>query len=214
MAIHRKHHQYSDETPDPHTPLVDFLWAHVGWVILENSQNREASFYERYARDILKDPYYLSMERRAKWIWMYFGHAAVYFLAGLTVGWLYTGQWLDGVQFGASLLVWGVILRTVTVWHVTWSVNSLAHIWGYQNYQTGDQSRNKLARRRSGGGRRLAQQSSRRPASGQPRPQVVGMGCDLLGHSRLGLRWAGLECRARTRVNAPPAAAGLPRILT
>jgi stearoyl-CoA desaturase (delta-9 desaturase) len=46
------------------------------------------------------------------------------------------------VQFGASFVVWGVFLRTATVWHVTWSVNSLSHIWGYQNYETGDHSRN------------------------------------------------------------------------
>ncbi len=142
VAIHRKHHQYSDEPPDPHTPLVNFLWAHLGWVVVENSAQREIRFYERYARDILQDPFYLSMERHAKWIWFYLGHAALYFLVGLAIGSIQTGRYLGGVQFGASLLVWGVLLRTVTVWHVTWSVNSLTHLWGYQNYETGDQSRN------------------------------------------------------------------------
>ena len=142
VAIHREHHKYSDEPPDPHSPLVGFLWSHIGWVVVQNPAHREIGFYERYARDILQDPFYLSMERRAKWIWIYFGHALPYFLAGLAIGWVQTGQYLGGVQFGASLLVWGVLLRTVTVWHVTWSVNSLAHIWGYQNYKTGDHSRN------------------------------------------------------------------------
>ena len=46
------------------------------------------------------------------------------------------------VQFGASLLIWGVFVRTVVVWHITWSVNSLAHLWGYRTYETGEQSRN------------------------------------------------------------------------
>jgi len=46
------------------------------------------------------------------------------------------------VQFGASLLVWGVIVRTVVVWHITWSVNSITHLFGYRNYETGENSRN------------------------------------------------------------------------
>lgn len=45
-------------------------------------------------------------------------------------------------QFGASLVVWGGALRTVIVWHTTWSVNSVTHIWGYRNYETPDDSRN------------------------------------------------------------------------
>jgi stearoyl-CoA desaturase (delta-9 desaturase) len=49
---------------------------------------------------------------------------------------------LGGVQFGLSLLVWGVILRTVCVWHISWTVNSLSHLFGYSNYETGDNSRN------------------------------------------------------------------------
>jgi fatty-acid desaturase len=49
---------------------------------------------------------------------------------------------LDAVQFGLSLLVWGAVSRTVVVWHLTWSVNSVTHIWGYRNYETPDVSRN------------------------------------------------------------------------
>jgi len=60
----------------------------------------------------------------------------------LAAGWLTTGQWLAGVQFGTSLVVWGVFVRTVVVWHATWAVNSVTHIWGYRNYETGDDSRN------------------------------------------------------------------------
>ena len=48
------------------------------------------------------------------------------------------------VQFGFSLLVWGAALRTVVVWHLTWSVNSVSHLWGYRNYETPDQSRNNI----------------------------------------------------------------------
>ena len=41
-------------------------------------------------------------------------------------------------QFAASFVLWGVFVRTVLVWHITWSVNSLSHLWGYQSFQTGD----------------------------------------------------------------------------
>jgi stearoyl-CoA desaturase (delta-9 desaturase) len=50
----------------------------------------------------------------------------------------------DAVRFGASLLVWGGAVRTVAVWHLTWSVNSITHLWGYRNYDTPDNSRNNL----------------------------------------------------------------------
>ena len=40
------------------------------------------------------------------------------------------------------MAVWGVFLRTVIVWHITWSVNSLSHLFGYRNYETGEHSRN------------------------------------------------------------------------
>ena len=76
------------------------------------------------------------------WFWTYVIHAILFFAIGLMIGWAMTGSYLSGVQFGASLLVWGVFARTVLVWHVTWSVNSLTHLWGYRNYQTDDNSRN------------------------------------------------------------------------
>ena len=51
---------------------------------------------------------------------------------------------MAGVQFGLGLVVWGVFVRTVLMWHLTWSVNSVTHVWGYQNYETGDSSRNNI----------------------------------------------------------------------
>jgi stearoyl-CoA desaturase (delta-9 desaturase) len=52
------------------------------------------------------------------------------------------GTWLGALQLGLSWLVWGVFVRTVAVWHITWSVNSVTHLWGYRNYPTRDDSRN------------------------------------------------------------------------
>ena len=142
VAVHRRHHQYSDETPDPHSPLVTFAWGHLGWLIFQNRETNTLDFYERYSRDLLADPFYLALERSERRFWIYVAHAALFFFAGLAIGWITTGRYLGGVQFGASLLVWGVLLRTVVVWHITWSVNSLTHIWGYRNYDTSDNSRN------------------------------------------------------------------------
>jgi hypothetical protein len=50
----------------------------------------------------------------------------------------------DAVQFGSSLVIWGAAVRTVLVWHITWSVNSVTDLWGYRNYQTPDNSRNNV----------------------------------------------------------------------
>jgi stearoyl-CoA desaturase (delta-9 desaturase) len=84
----------------------------------------------------------LRLEKRLLWVWTYLAHALVFFLAGLGIGWWLTGEYLGGVQFGLSLLVWGVLVRTVAVWHITWSVNSITHLWDYRNYETGENSRN------------------------------------------------------------------------
>ncbi len=46
------------------------------------------------------------------------------------------------VRIVASVMLWGVVARTVWVWHITWSVNSLSHVFGYQNHETNDDSRN------------------------------------------------------------------------
>ena len=142
VAIHRMHHQYSDEQPDPHSPLVTFFWGHMGWIFVENREINSVLNYDRYARDILKDPFYFAMERKLAWVWINLTQWAVFYFAGFAIGWASTGQVMGGVQFGLSLLVWGVWLRTVLVWHITWSVNSLAHVWGYRNYETDENSRN------------------------------------------------------------------------
>ena len=142
VAIHRKHHQHSDEQPDPHSPLVTFLWGHFGWLMIENREMSKSEFYDKYARDLLRQRFYLNFERKMMWMWVYVAHAAIFFLAGLAIKWSLSGSYWQGVQFGASLLVWGVFVRTVLVWHVTWAVNSVTHVWGYRNYSTSDNSRN------------------------------------------------------------------------
>ena len=51
---------------------------------------------------------------------------------------------MHAVQFGSSVLLWGVFVRTVALWHITWSVNSVTHLWGYRRYATDEESRNNI----------------------------------------------------------------------
>lgn len=142
VATHRLHHNESDTKPDPHSPLVNFLWSHVGWLMIENRNIRCLSAYDRFARDVLRDPFYMRLQRSLLPIWIYLAHAAAYFAAGLVAGRIASGDWLSGLQLGISVLVWGVLLRTVCVWHISWTVNSLSHLFGYRTYPTGENSRN------------------------------------------------------------------------
>jgi stearoyl-CoA desaturase (delta-9 desaturase) len=144
VSVHRLHHQHSDERPDPHSPLVSFLWGHVGWLLVENRDLRPMSLYERYAKDLLRDPFYWGLEHGLRWLWIYLAQWAVFFLAGFAAGLASSGGPSAGVQLGLSLVVWGVFVRTVLVWHITWSVNSVTHLWGYRTYETGEGSRNNI----------------------------------------------------------------------
>jgi fatty-acid desaturase len=142
VATHRLHHKDSDERPDPHTPQASFWWSHVGWLLRTNRDVSSLNVYDRYARDLLKQPFYRWLQRGQVVIWIYLAHAAAFFATGFLTSAVAGESAADGLQFASSCLVWGVILRTVVVWHITWSVNSLSHVFGYQSYHTGEKSRN------------------------------------------------------------------------
>ena len=142
VATHRMHHQHSDKQDDPHSPAAGFLWGHVGWLVFENRDHLSLANLDRYAHDVLRDRYYLWLERGVNAILIYILHATVFFLIGLSIGWVSFGNFLEGLQFGLSVVVWGVLVRTVVVWHGTWAINSITHISGYRNYETREHSRN------------------------------------------------------------------------
>ncbi|MDR3532026.1 MAG: fatty acid desaturase [Rhodopila sp.] len=142
VAVHRRHHEHSDRQDDPHSPLVNFLWGHVGWMLVENRDLARLGIYDRYAKDVLRDPFYRRMERTPLYPILLLGSWAVFFLGGFAASLLCGTSAAEAALFGASVLIWGVFVRTVVVWHITWSVNSAAHLWGYRNYETGEQSRN------------------------------------------------------------------------
>jgi fatty-acid desaturase len=144
VAIHRQHHQHADEQPDPHSPWVNFFWGHVGWLLVENADLTRGSAVTRYAKDILRDNFYKRLERDGFWMAVVVASWALFFVAGAVIELLMGGSAIEAVQFGSSLLIWGVFVRTVLVWHITWSVNSVAHLWGYRNYETDEDSRNNI----------------------------------------------------------------------
>lgn len=144
VAIHRRHHEHSDEPPDPHSPIVSFLWAHVGWLLVRSPDTQRMQIYSRYAKDLIRDPFYKRLDRPGVYISILLASWAAFYGVGVLAVLAMGGTLADGVQFGLSLLVWGVFVRTVVVWHITWSVNSVTHMWGYQSYETGEGSRNNV----------------------------------------------------------------------
>ena len=143
VAWHRMHHQHSDHEQDPHSPLVNFFWSHAGWLLFSTPGTHDISAYHRYARDILEDPFYMYLEKkRWAWIGIFVAHAVMIFAGGAALGWFATETVMGAWQLGLSWLIWGVAFRVVYVWHITWSVNSLSHMFGYRNYETKDVSRN------------------------------------------------------------------------
>ncbi len=139
VATHRKHHQFSDEQGDPHSPHVDhgtgfrgalrgLAHAHVGWVFTD----MEVADEQRYAKDLVADPVIRFIDRTFI-VWVIAGLGAAF---GLGVA--LTGSVLGGL----TALLWGGAARIFLVHHATFSINSLCHFFGRQDYDTGDESRN------------------------------------------------------------------------
>ena len=63
VAVHRRHHEHADQREDPHSPLVDFFWGHVGWMLVENADLVRLGIYDRYSKNILRDRFYRRLER-------------------------------------------------------------------------------------------------------------------------------------------------------
>jgi stearoyl-CoA desaturase (delta-9 desaturase) len=92
----------------------------------------------------VRDPFYRRLDKPAVYLGIVVGSWLVFYGGGLLAVLAASGTMAEGVQFGLSLLIWGVFLRTVVVWHITWSVNSVTHMWGYRNYETDEESTNNV----------------------------------------------------------------------
>jgi len=123
VAGHRLHHAHSDRELDPHNSRKGFWWAHIGWIFYRDSRFGIFENYKHYAKDLVADPFILFLDRNYVWL-----QVALGVLLLLSGGW--------------SLVVWGIFVWLVFGWHCTWLVNSAAHKFGYQSYQSRDDSRN------------------------------------------------------------------------
>lgn len=142
VLVHRIHHQHSDHESDPHTPMCTWFWGHVGWLFIENRELSSSATYDKYVRDLLRDPFYFRLERGLMWLWVYVAHAALFTVAGFLLGYVWRGTLAGAAIMSAQWLLWGVVYRTIYTWHVTWAVNSFTHMIGYRNYATRENSRN------------------------------------------------------------------------
>lgn len=137
VAMHRRHHQHSDDPDDPHTPhhhgrgvlgVLRGLWhAHLGWIF-----DPDPPDLLRYVKDLWQS----TLVRRVSALFPLW--VVVSLVVPALIGGLVSGTWAGALRG----LAWGGLARIFLVHHVTWSVNSVCHLWGQQPYRSDDQSRN------------------------------------------------------------------------
>ena len=131
VANHRKHHLHSDQPEDPHSPREGRWWSHILWLVPHHSAEEVTATHERFAPDLLKDPFMRFLQKT--FLFWHIGFGALLYGIGYALG---------GSETAISMVVYGMFVRLFYVLHATWFVNSATHIWGYRNYETTDDSRN------------------------------------------------------------------------
>jgi stearoyl-CoA desaturase (delta-9 desaturase) len=125
VAIHRKHHQKTDEAGDPHSPHVYGIW----YVLfkgagLYHSASKDSAMIQQYGVGTPDD----WIEKR-----LYTPHSRLGILLMLIIDLILFGPW--------GMIVWGVQMIWIPFW-AAGVVNGLGHWWGYRNGYTKDHSRN------------------------------------------------------------------------
>jgi stearoyl-CoA desaturase (Delta-9 desaturase) len=133
-ANHRHHHANSDTQEDVHSPRKGFWWSHVGWFLCGRFTETEY----RLIPDLLVFPELRLLND--------YHVIPPILLAATTYG---LGAWLAAAApalhtSGSQMLVWGFFVSTVFLYHGTFMVNSLAHVFGRRRFDTRDDSRNSL----------------------------------------------------------------------
>ncbi|MEZ6093050.1 MAG: fatty acid desaturase [Pirellulaceae bacterium] len=148
-AVHRRHHGHSDQEGDPHSPnlggpgfkgLIKGLWhGQIGWLF---SGYWTRPDMEKYIPDLTKD-------RMLQWVNRNYYIFVLLSLGLPTVAGYFVELWLGGENanpwFGALLgFVWGGLVRIFLTHHVTWSINSVCHVFGKRHFKSGDHSTNNV----------------------------------------------------------------------
>ncbi|WP_449417879.1 acyl-CoA desaturase [Phormidium nigroviride] len=124
IAGHRLHHAFTeDEIKDPYSARRGFWWSHMLWIFYPYSTFFDYEKYQRFAPDLARDPFYRWLNRN--FLLLQIPLALLLYVVG---GW--------------SFIIWGMFVRAVLLWHSTWFINSVTHLWGYRSFETNDNSRN------------------------------------------------------------------------
>jgi stearoyl-CoA desaturase (delta-9 desaturase) len=138
VADHRKHHAFTDQDGDPHSPhghgtgfanaAKGLYHAHIGWLF----ETVGTSERERFAPDMVKDRSMQVIDRLFP-LWALLGLAIPF-----AIGWIVGG----GIGAALTTLLWAGLVRVFVLHHVTWSINSVCHFFGRRRFDVEDQSRN------------------------------------------------------------------------
>jgi stearoyl-CoA desaturase (Delta-9 desaturase) len=119
---HRLHHKHSDTVTDVHSPRQRGFWySHLGWILTREWTGTDLTVVS----DLAKFPELRALNNSLVGMLPAVGLALAFFLIG-----------------GLHAFIWGFLVSTVLLWHGSFAVNSLAHVFGRQRYETGDDSRN------------------------------------------------------------------------
>ena len=131
VADHRRHHAFADREGDPHSPwrygatarglAKGLFFAHCGWLFQRQSSNRQ-----RFAPDLIADPDTARVDR----LFPALSLASV--LGPPLLGGLLTMSWYGAL----TAFFWATLVRIAVLHHVTWSINSICHVYGERPYAT------------------------------------------------------------------------------
>ena len=130
---HRLHHVHSDREQDTHSPTQHgFIWSHMGWFL---SKQNFATRHNRI-KDFARYPELRFLDRFDILMPLLLAISLYGLGEGLNAYWPELGT--NGLQ----MLLWGFVISTVVLYHVTFTINSLAHRFGHRRFETRDDSRN------------------------------------------------------------------------
>ena len=128
VGLHRHHHSFSDTEVDHHNSKKGFWWSHMGWMFKDVEALKAVP---KLSADLIKDPYYRFLNKYFLFLQIPIGLSL--YAIGQKLG---VGGW--------ALVLWGIPLRLVVVYHITWLVNSATHCWGKAPFESGDSSKNNV----------------------------------------------------------------------
>src|SRR5262245_36997490 len=127
VAHHRQHHRAADTAADIHSPIVHSLWwAHIGWVLCRRYNATDL----RLVKDWCTYP-------ELCWLDRHFLVPPMALAVGLVSLGLLLERYAPGLHTsGLQMLVYGFVLSTVCLYHSTFAVNSLTHVFGRRRFAT------------------------------------------------------------------------------